>query len=57
MSSVSPFHTDHPEYPQEHRNVYHDEDECQFAQAIKLEHRVEGAGGRPRCKRCEKLAS
>lgn len=57
MSAVPPFHTNQDEYPEKHRNVYHDHAECQFAQAIKLEHRIQGTDGRPRCARCEELAN
>jgi hypothetical protein len=56
MSSVPPFHTNQGEYPDEHRNVYHDHAECSYAKAIKREHRIEGTDGRPRCTQCERLA-
>lgn len=52
----SPFHTDSPEYPPTHRNVYHDNSLCDHGKAIKQEHRVPGPGDRPRCDRCNTLA-
>ena len=57
MPHESPFHTDSPEYPPTHRNVYHDNSLCDHGKAIKQEHRVSGPGGRPRCDRCKTLAS
>ena len=57
MPHESPFHTDSPEYPPTHRNVYHDDSLCDHGKAIKQEHRVPGTGGRPRCDRCNSLAS
>ncbi len=57
MPHIPPFHTEHPEYPPTHRNVYHDNLLCDYAKAIKLEHRRPGPGGRPRCDRCDALAS
>jgi hypothetical protein len=33
----SPFHTDSPEYPPTHRNVYHDNSLCDHGKAIKQE--------------------
>jgi hypothetical protein len=56
MEHESPFHTDSPEYPPTHRNVYHDNSLCDHGKAIKQEHRVAGTGGRPRCERCDTLA-
>jgi hypothetical protein len=57
MPHESPFHTDSPEYPPMHRNVYHDNSLCEHGKAIKHEHRVSGPGGRPRCDRCNALAT
>ncbi len=57
MPHESPFHTDSPEYPPTHRNVYHDNSLCDHGKAIKQEHRAAGTGGRPRCDRCETLAA
>ncbi|HEX6700717.1 MAG TPA: hypothetical protein VF101_08310 [Gaiellaceae bacterium] len=52
---VDPFHTNSPEYPPTHRNVYHDQSECGYGKEIKPEHRVAGTGDRARCERCEEL--
>jgi hypothetical protein len=52
---ISPFHTNSPEYPPSHRNVYHDQSDCQYAKEIQQQHRVNGDGGRPRCSKCEDL--
>jgi len=49
---VTPYHTDSPEYPPSHRNVYHDHDHCKYGREIKLEHRTPGTGNRPRCDEC-----
>jgi hypothetical protein len=57
MAHESPFHTDNPEYPPTHRNVYHDNSLCEHGNAIKQEHRVAGTGDRARCDRCTTLAS
>jgi hypothetical protein len=56
MPHESPFHTDSPEYPPTHRNVYHDNSLCDHGKAIKQEHRVAGTGDRARCDRCDALA-
>ncbi len=56
MPKVNPFHTNSPEYPPSHRNVYHDNSECKFGKDIKSWHRVDGEGERPRCDECSKLA-
>ncbi len=55
MSKVSPFHTDSPEYPPEHRNVYHNDSDCPDGKRIKPWHRKPGEGNRPLCKECAKL--
>jgi hypothetical protein len=57
MPYEPPFHPDNPEYPPTHRNVYHDNTVCEYGKEIKPEHRVPGPGGRPRCDRCNTLAS
>ncbi|HMD55967.1 MAG TPA: hypothetical protein VKG82_00700 [Solirubrobacteraceae bacterium] len=56
-SHETPFHTDSPEYPPTHRDVYHDNSLCDYGKEIKPEHRVSGSGGRARCDRCSSLAS
>jgi hypothetical protein len=53
MAKVEPYHTNSIEY--EHRNVYHDHDDCHDGKQIKREHRVSGKGDRPRCKVCQDL--
>ncbi len=40
MPDESPFHTESPEYPPTHRNVYHDNSLCDHGKAIKREHRI-----------------
>ena len=56
MTEVDPFHTDNEEYPPTHRNVYHDESECEYGQEIKRDgNDVAGEDGRPRCDRCTEL--
>jgi hypothetical protein len=55
MARVAKYHTDSPEYPPQHRNVYHDRDDCHDGKAIKPAHRKSGDGGKPRCKVCIKL--
>jgi hypothetical protein len=58
MSKVPPFHTDHPEYPPSHRNVYHDNGRCGYgAEIVRNGHAVPGDDGRPRCDECEHLAA
>lgn len=42
-------------YLPEHRNVYHDHDDCHDGKAIKAWHRKSGDGKKPRCKVCIKL--
>ena len=37
MPHESPFHTDSPEYPPTHRNVYPDNSLCDHGKAIKQE--------------------
>lgn len=54
MGKVVPFHTSSIEYPPEHRNVYHDHDDCPDGKRIKHPHRENGMGGKSRCKECIK---
>ena len=54
MAKVNPFHTNSPEYPPEHREVYHDTDTCPDGKRIKPEHREDGTGGKKHCLECEK---
>jgi hypothetical protein len=55
MAKVAPYHTNSPEYPPKHREVYHDHDNCPDGKRIKPEHRLSGTGEKPRCKECVKL--
>jgi hypothetical protein len=55
MAKVAPYHTDTPEYPPQHREVYHDHDDCHDGKAIKPQHRKAGTGNKPRCKVCINL--
>jgi hypothetical protein len=55
MAKVSPYHTDSPEYPPKHRNVYHDHDDCPDGKKIESKHRKSGTGNKPRCDECIKL--
>jgi hypothetical protein len=52
---MAPFHTNSPEYPPDHRNVYHNDSDCPDGHRIHPWHRVEGTGNRPLCKECAKL--
>jgi hypothetical protein len=49
------YHTNSPEYPPQHREVYHDHENCPDGKRIKREHRVSGMGGKKRCKECIKI--
>jgi hypothetical protein len=53
--ACDPYHTNSPEYPPEHREVYHDYMDCKDGKRIKPDHRLEGKGGKKRCKECIKL--
>ena len=55
MAKVAAYHTNSPEYPPEHREVYHDHDDCFEGKKIKPEHREPGTGGKQRCKVCIRL--
>lgn len=54
--NVAPFHTNSPEYPPAHREVYHDKDTCPDGKRIKAWHRESGTGGKKPCLECAKLA-
>jgi hypothetical protein len=47
MATVAAFHTIKREYPPIHRDVYHDESECHYGKAIKMDDRVPGEAARP----------
>lgn len=56
MTKVSPFHTDSPEYPPKHREVYHDKDTCPDGKRIEQKHRKAGTGGKKHCLECDKVS-
>jgi hypothetical protein len=43
------------EYAPQHREVYHDHENCHDGKNIKREHRIDGTGGKKRCKECVRL--
>ena len=49
------YHTNSPEYAPQHREVYHDHENCHDGKDIKPQHRVNGTGGKKRCKECIRL--
>jgi hypothetical protein len=55
MAKVPAYHTDSPEYPPKHREVYHDKDTCPDGKRIKPEHRKPGTGGKKHCLECDKV--
>jgi hypothetical protein len=55
MAKVSPFHTDSPEYPPKHREVYHDKNTCPDGKRIKPEHLKNGTGNKKHCLECDKV--
>lgn len=55
MAKVFPYHTNSEEYPPQHRNVYHDHDNCEDGKKIQQKHREQGTGGKEHCKICIKL--
>jgi len=52
VAKCPPYHTNSPEYPPQHREVYHDHDDCHDGRQIKREHRESGMGNKKRCKVC-----
>ena len=42
MAKIPAFHTTSEEYPPTHRNVYHDQSECQYGREIQQRHRIDG---------------
>ena len=50
MAKVAAYHTSTYEEPPSHRNVYHDHDDCHDGRAIKPWNKLQGTGGKPRCK-------
>ena len=55
MAKVPAYNTNSPEYTPEHRNVYHDHDDCRDGRRILPQHRQSEIGGKQRCKECIRL--
>ena len=55
MTTVQPFHTDSPEYPPKHREVYHDKDTCPDGKKILEKHREKGTGNKKHYLECDKV--
>jgi len=55
MGKVNAFHTNSPEAQPEHREVYHDRDDCYEGKKILQKHKESGTGGKKRCKECVRL--
>jgi hypothetical protein len=55
MAKMPAKHTDSPEYPPKHREVYHDHDDCFEFKKIKPQHLQNGTGGKKRCEECIRL--
>jgi len=55
MTKIAPYHTNSPEYPPSHREVYHDHDNCKYGKDIKYIHKESGKGGKKYCKECDRL--
>ena len=56
MGTCAPFHTNSVEEPPEHRQVYHDRDDCFEGKKIQPQHKESGTGGKLRCKVCIQLS-
>lgn len=52
MGNDPAYHTNSQEYPPEHRNVYHNNNDCPSGKQIQQRHRESGTGGKPLCERC-----
>jgi len=57
VALLFPFHTTSSEYTDEQTRVYHDWSECPEGKKVLQRHRIEGRGGRRRCKVCEEMAT
>lgn len=53
---VAAYHTNSPEYPPKHREVYHDKDTCPDGKQIKAVHRVDGTGAKKHCLVCDTVS-
>ncbi len=56
MANVSPYHTNSPEYPPSHREMYHNKDTCPDGRRILPQHKLQGTGNKPLCKECPKVS-
>ena len=52
MAKVPPFHSSLPQ----HRNVYHDDNQCTEGNNIEPRYRRPGTDGRPKCEHCKRLS-
>ena len=52
MATVSSYHTDSPEYPEQVREVYHDKDTYPEGKKINPQHRRIGTNNKRLCKIC-----
>lgn len=55
MGKVAAYHTNSPEYLPQHRNVFHNHDDCPDGKRIKREHKEAGSDGKPLCRECARL--
>jgi hypothetical protein len=55
MPKIAPFHTNSPEYPPTHREVFHDKDTRPDGKRIKPEHCERGTGNKKHCLECDKV--
>jgi hypothetical protein len=55
MAKVHPYHTTNKESPPEHRNVYHDHDDCKYGKQILPKDKASGTDNRKKCDECIRL--
>jgi len=55
MAKVMAYHTNSKEYPEEVREVHHDHSDCKDGKRILPQHKLQGTGGKRRCKECIRL--
>jgi hypothetical protein len=55
MAKVLEYHTNSSQYPQRHREVHHNHDNCPNGKDIKSWHWQPGTGGKPRCNECSRM--
>ena len=51
-----PFHATASEYSDEQSHAYHDHSECAEGKKLRNMHRIDGTGGRRRCKECARIS-